>query len=260
MTFKPAEIATHYPDIALKKAHTAPVPLFFRAVLAGVFIAVACFAAQCVAALIPDKGAASLIAPLLFPGGLAMVLTIGAELFTGNCLMPLAVLKKRLSVRELLVCWSLVYIGNLVGAVFTAGIVVASRGADARFLELARYYAVNKASITMGDAFLRAILCNIVVCAAIWMSYATDSAVGKTVLIYFPVMYFVLCGTEHCVANMYYLFAGLFAGVIPEAGGLWPLFRNMIPVTVGNILGGGVLLSGALWFGFYRGTGEAPAR
>lgn len=255
MPLKPAEIATRYPDIALKKAQNPPVPQFFRALLAGAFIAVACFGAQSVATLIPEKNVATLISALLFPGGLAMVLVVGAELFTGNCLMPLAVVKKRISIRAMFACWCVTYLGNLAGAALVAWLATASRGADTRFLETVIYYASGKASISMTDAFLRAILCNFIVCTAIWMNYAAESAAGKIIATYFPVMFFVLCGTEHCVANMYYLFAGLFAGTASQTGGLWMLFRNLIPVTLGNILGGGVLFSGALWFAFYREDG-----
>ncbi len=251
MTLKPTEIAAHYSEIAIKKAKTPPLPLFFRGVMAGAFIAVACFGAQCVAMLIPDKGAASLIASLLFPGGLGMVLVCGAELFTGNCLMPLAVFEKRLTFRSVLICWTVVYLGNMAGAVMISALAVAGRGGDAIFLETARHYAVYKASIPMLEAFLRALLCNIIVCAAIWMSYATDSIPGKFIAIFFPVMYFVLLGTEHCVANMYYLSAGLFAGALPEVSGLFGLIGNLIPVTLGNILGGGLLIGGALWFSLF---------
>ncbi len=252
MFYSPYEIAAKYPEIALGKVNTPNASVFWKAFLAGVEIAFAVMGAHMVTALLPDKGVAKLVAALLFPAGLAMVLVCGAELFTGNCMMPMAVLEKKITVPQMLRNWALVYAGNFAGSVLIAGLSVAARSSDAAFLDAAIHAAEAKAALSVSEAFLRALLCNTIVCGAIWMSYSTDSGIGKIAAMYFPVMLFVLCGLEHCVTNMYYFPAAFFANGFKTISLSKFLLGNLLPVTVGNILGGAVIFSGPLWLGLFR--------
>lgn len=252
MSLTPNQVAENYCAIAHKKTSKPPLAELCLAILGGAFVALAAVGAHMVTVLLPNAGVAKLIGALLFPTGLGMILVAGGELFTGNCMLTLAVARRAEPVRALLRNWCIVYFGNLIGAVVIAWLAVAGRRSDAAFLQVAIDAAAYKAVIPWTEAFLRAILCNLLVCAAVWMSYTTQSAVGKIVTTYFPVAMFVLCGTEHCVANMFYFSAGLFAGghEALTAGNI--LLQNMLPVTLGNIVGGGLLYSGLLWVSLFR--------
>ncbi len=249
----PDQVAFKYPDIAAHKAETPAFQLFVKGMMAGAFVAGAVFAAHMVSVLVPDAGVAKLIAALLFPGGLAMVVFCGAELFTSNCLMPLGVFSGRVTLTKMLRNWAFVYFGNFAGALCVAGLTVAARQADPAFVSVAVHAAEAKAALTFGETLARGVLCNIFVCSAMWMTFSTDSTAGKIIAMYFPVMFFVLCGTEHCVANMYYFSSAMFLGgsemlTLPKF-----LLENLIPATLGNILGGSVLISGALWVALGKG-------
>lgn len=260
MTFlTPDEIAHGYPQIGRRKAEKAAGPMLARAVLAGAFIALACLTAYSVQALIPDAGIAKLVSSVLFPAGLGMVLLTGGELFTGNILMLLCAWEKaeerRLKVRRILRCWGLVYLGNFLGALLIALLAAGARASDAGYGAIAIANAQAHLDMTWFEAFLRGVLCNILVCTAVWMSYSSKSAAGILLSMYGPVLMFVLCGTEHCVANMFYFASGVLAGGALPAGQM--LLGNLLPVTLGNIVGGGVVLGGLLWFGLCRGTKKA---
>lgn len=252
MNYKPEEIASRYEGIARHKTQRPFYVVLCLSILGGAYIALAGVGAHTVAALFPDAGVAKLISSLLFPAGLGMLLIAGGELFTGNCMLTLAVCRRCASVGALLRNWGTVYLGNFLGAIVIAWLAVYARRSDPAFLQAAINAALSHTSLAWGEAFVRAILCNILVCAAVWMSYATDSVTGKIVAIYFPVALFVLCGTEHCVANAFYFSAGLFAGGYSAAALPQIITGNLIPVTLGNIVGGGVLYSGLLWLSLFR--------
>lgn len=250
MAYSPAEIAARYAGIAQAKSGKPWPVLLALSVLGGAYVALAAVAAHMVATLLPSPGTAKLVAALLFPTGLAMILVGGGELFTGNCMMVLGVGQKACSMRRMLACWAVVYIGNALGATLVGGLSVLARASDEAFLQTARDAAVAKASLSFGEGFWRGVVCNIFVCAAVWMSYATDHPGEKIICMYLPVALFVLCGAEHCVANAFYFSAAFFAG----SGGatFWEgVARNTLAVTLGNI-GGGVLLSGLLWLALFR--------
>jgi formate/nitrite transporter len=214
--------------------------MFLLAVLAGLFIAVAG-----VGSLIGSTVAGKLAGACIFPAGLAMVILAGSELFTGNNLMVISLLEKKITVSQLLTAWLVVYAGNLVGAMLVAWLAVAG-GTFGAYYEALIAAAAAKTSLAFEEAVLRGILCNVLVCVAVWMAMAAKEPAGKVLGLFFPIMVFVLCGFEHCVANMFYIPAGLMAsaryGVTAE-GLTWGTFlgRNLLPVTIGNIIGGGGL-------------------
>lgn len=258
-TITPAELAHQYPEMAHHKATVPTIALLSRAILAGILVALASFGAHCVTVLIPDAGIAKLVGALLFPAGLAMILLCGGELFTGTSMMVMGAYAKSISIPQMLRTWLLVFIGNFIGAALIAVLTTYMKRADAAFIEVVVHAAEVKAAYSFGDALLRGVICNVLVCAAVWMSYSSNDAPGKLLSMYAPVMLFVLCGTEHCVTNMYYFPAAFVAG---GGEGLTIgsfLLGNLLPVTLGNILGGGVLFSTWLWFGYPKKGNVPPA-
>ena len=233
----PKQIADSYIETGAAKAEQPKGRMFLLAVLAGMFIALAGVAASIGTAL-----AGKLAGACIFPAGLAMVIVAGSELFTGNSLMVIPLLEKRITAGRMLAAWAVVYLGNMAGGVLTAALAVASGALDA-YSETVLTTAAAKCSLAFGDAFARGVLCNILVCTAVWMTMAAKDVTGKLAGLYLPVMAFVLCGFEHSIANMFYIPAGLFTLLRSggEAGGLsWGAFfvKNLLPVTLGNVAGG----------------------
>ncbi len=219
-------------------------------ILAGMFIALAG-----VGATFGNVYVNKVMGAAIFPAGLAMVIIAGSELFTGNCLLILPVLEKTITAGKMLRNLVIVYIGNLIGAVLVAAMTVYGGTFDG-ISEAVIATAVAKATLPFGMALLRGILCNILVCIAVWMAMAARDVAGKIVGLFFPVFLFVLCGFEHCVANMFYLPAGLFmaarCGAAAQGlsvGTMW--LGNLLPVTLGNIIGG-FAVGGTYWLGYMK--------
>ncbi|SFA68989.1 formate/nitrite transporter [Acetitomaculum ruminis DSM 5522] len=266
----PAEVAKNYLSIGKGKSNT-PIPnMFLLAFMAGAFIAFGGISSTTAAVSIPLASVAKLVGAMIFPGGLAMVLIAGSELFTGNNLIIIPVLNKDTTAGKCLMNWLVVWLGNLVGGVAVAGLCVASGQVSLFNGALATSVistAVGKCSLSFGQAFLRGIGCNFLVCIAVWMSFAAKDVVGKIAAIYLPITIFVLCGFEHSVANMYYISAGLFckanetfAAAATEAGvdmtnlTVGNFFgANLLPVTLGNIVGGAIFVGCIYWFCYIKG-------
>ena len=249
----PAEIAAFTSDLGVTKAKLGIPRMIVLGFMAGVFIALAGAASNTASALITNANVAKLVSGCVFPAGLTMVLCAGSELCTGNSLMCVALFDRRIKLRAMLKSWAFVYIGNYVGSVLTAALITLSGqlgmfGGKVALTTVTA--AANKCALGFGQAFVLGILCNILVCTAVWISFGADSVGGKLAGHFFPIMVFVVCGFEHSIANMYYIPAGLFAqsslGLEQAASVLnlnmlsWQNFfvRNLIPVTLGNIVGG----------------------
>ena len=235
--YNPNQIATGFADLGVQKATMPKYRAFLLAVMAGIFISV-----SGVAATIATSVSGRLAGALIFPAGLIMVVTAGSELFTGDSLMFVSRLVGRINAKQMLSTIILVYVGNFIGSALIALLATYS-GALTPYAEAVVSTAAAKASLPLHEAILRGVLCNILVCLAVWIAAASDNVTGKVFGLYFPIVMFVLCGFEHCVANMYYLPAGALAAVrygisAPELTLFNAVFRNMIPVTVGNMLGG----------------------
>ncbi len=263
--FSPTEVAKNYIAIGKGKVNT-PVPkMLLLAILAGAFIAFGGVGATTAAVSIPLASVGKLVGACIFPGGLAMVLLAGSELFTGNSLLVIPLLEKEITAAGLLKNWVVVYIGNLIGGILVAAGIVFSgqvslfeNGMAVSVIST----AVSKCSMTFSDALIKGILCNFLVCIAVWISFAAKDVAGKVIGLFFPIMIFVLSGFEHSVANMYYISAGLFANSVPayakaaaEAGIdtaalSWGNFfgANLLPVTIGNLIGGAVCVGCVYWF------------
>ncbi len=226
-----AQAAEDYCAAAEKRVTQSLPRLLLLGALAGAFIAFAGVAASIGGAL-----GGKLASAAIFPIGLTMVLLAGSELFTGNCLFLMPLLRRNITAGHMLRNWVAVYLGNLLGSVAVAFLAVQCGALDG-IAEAAVAAAVTKAALPFGVALLRGVLCNFLVCLAVWMAFCAQSAGGKVVSLFGPIFLFVLCGFEHSVANMYYIPAGIFLAENGEVTWL-SLWQNLLPVTLGNMVGG----------------------
>lgn len=268
----PAEVAELVVGVGQRKAEMSVTNQLILGVMAGAFIAFGA-AGSCVAVhTVESAGVAKALAGALFAAGLVMVVVAGGELFTGNSLMLMALAEGRISPWQLLRSWLVVYAGNFAGALLTAGLVCLSGqwGMSGGLLGASVIKtAVGKTALSFQNAFFLGVLCNWLVCLAVWMSFAARDIAGKVLVIFFPIWIFVTSGFEHSVANMYYIPAGILAAADPALAeraasvGLSPealanlnwgamLQANLLPVTLGNVVGGGVLVALACWFVYRR--------
>jgi formate/nitrite transporter len=239
----PIEVSKALRTIGEKKAAASLYELFIFGVLAGIYIA---FGANVATAVLSggtlDAGLARFLAGSVFSVGLMLVLIPGSELFTGNILMTIGFIYRRYSFIKVLRNWLVVYFGNLLGSLVIAWLVwgsglLAHAGSISPIGAAAVKIAETKLGLGFMEAVYRGILCNMLVCLAVIMSMAAKTVIGKIFGIYFPIMAFVASGFEHSVANMYFLPVGLMAKG-EFASGFLTIFNNLIPVTIGNIIGG----------------------
>jgi len=243
----PAEISQELVHIGTKKAEAKGWELFLFGILAGIYIG---FGAQTAISVTSggalDPGLAKFLSGSVFSLGLMLVLIPGAELFTGNILMTIGFLSGRYNILKLLRNWLIVYAGNFVGSVFLAWLVIKTGlfGSINTYTPLGMAVisvAENKIALGFTEALTRGILCNILVCLAVIICLSSLTVSGKILGIYFPVMAFVASGYEHSIANMFFIPAGLMAEgcFISKFPLLW---KNLVPVTIGNIIGGLILV------------------
>jgi formate/nitrite transporter len=251
-------------ETGVVKTNYGPRKLLVLGVLAGAFIALGAIFATTVAtggSALP-YGVAKLLTGLVFSLGLILVIVGGAELFTGNNLIVMAWASKKITTQKLLRNWFFVYIGNFIGSVGTAGLLFFSGqykfGGGAVGLT-ALNIANAKTSLDFVEALVLGILCNTLVCLAVWLVMSARTTTDKILAIIFPITAFVAAGFEHSIANMYFIPTGLFlAGKLPGGGDpelSWGNFflGNLLPVTLGNIIGGVVFVGFAYWFIHLRG-------
>lgn len=246
----PTRIARRVAAAGIMKGRMPSSQLFVLGVLAGVFIALgALFYTLVISDSALGAGPTRLIGGLAFGVGLVMVIIAGGELFTGNALMVLPWLEGKITSAEVLRNWLLVYLANLAGALMIAGFVVLSGVLDSPALSAtAAQMAEVKLSLSMTEALFRGILCNMLVCLAVWMSFAAHSVTGKVVVVLLPIAAFVAVGFEHSVANMYVVPVAMLDGLVGYD--VIGFLRNLAVVTIGNIIGGGVFVAGAYWLVF----------
>lgn len=258
----PLEIARNYVAIALHKANLSAFKMVILGIFAGLFIGFAGIASTTAQSTIGVASVARLVGACVFPAGMAMVLIAGSELFTGNTLMIIAVLEKKITVQKMLKNWFFVFLGNFMGASMVAIGVVYGHTPDLYGQQLAQSIVAAGASrcnLTFAEGLIRGILCNILVCIAIWMSFAAKKVSGKLMTSFWPVMVFVLCGFEHSVADIYFGVAGLLTaqeyGIVAQ-GLSWSRFflNGLLPITLGNIIGGAGIVGFGYWLLFLHQT------
>ena len=233
--------------------------------LAGFYIA---FGAELATLITSDatahlgEGISRLLGGSVFSLGLMLVVICGAELFTGNSLLTKTALQGQITWKKIAENWTIVIIGNLVGSLFLAWLMVESElWQIGRVAEHAVNIAAAKCELSFSVALVRGILCNWLVCLAVFMATAARDIPGKMLACYVPIMAFVASGFEHSVANMYFIPTGLLLKAklgLQVAELTWSNFfiSNLIPVTLGNIIGGVVFVGFAYWFAYLKGTNE----
>ncbi len=272
----PSEMAIRAEEIGVKKAAMDFGSLFTLAILAGAFIAFgAVFSTTVATSSTLPFGVTRLLSGLVFSLGLILVVVGGAELFTGNNLIVMAWANGQIKTSRVLRNWLIVYLGNFVGAIGIVILIYLSGHflfAGGKIGETALSVANSKANLSFIQAVALGILCNVLVCLAIWLSFSGRSTTDKILAVVPPITAFVACGFEHSVANMYFIPAGLlikntsnesFWNSIGKTAADYPaltfenfIANNLIPVTIGNIIGGAVLVGTVYWFVYLRKRSE----
>ena len=267
----PPDMAVKAESVGAAKAAQPADKLFMLAVLAGAFIGFGAVISTVAVTGAGDLayGIARLVAGITFSLGLVLVVIGGAELFTGDNLIVMAWAAKRITLRQVLRLWVIVYLGNLVGSVGLASMVFLSghyRFAGGEVGLVMMRIAEAKASLGMSEAFFLGILCNVLVCLAVWMCFSARTVTGKVAVIVPPIAAFVAAGFEHSVANMYFFaigglvrwhatpefLAGIGSGTF-DAITFSNIAANLATVTAGNVVGGVLLVALVYWFVYLRG-------
>ena len=259
----PEKMTDNYLNSSANRVKIDTIKIIFLSIFAGAFIAFGAAGSSLATHNIEAVGIARLVAGLVFPVGLMMVILTGAELFTGNCMFIMGVCNKQFSAFTMIKILMLVYLGNMFGGIMIAILISLSGQLDYSSGLLGAYtikIASAKVALPFVKAFVSGILCNILVCIAVLMTGCAKDIIGKLFCVFFPILLFVVCGFEHCVANMYYIPAGIMAAenneyvsIAMKQYGLtleqisnitWSNFfvYNLFPVTLGNVLGGMVFV------------------
>ena len=265
--YAPAEMAERVEKSGVEKARAGAGQLLALGTLAGAFIALgAVFSMVVTAGSTMGFGPTRLLAGVVFSLGLILIVVGGGELFTGNNLLVMAWLHRRVTARQVLRNWTIVYAANFLGAGLTAWFChlsgIASLG-NSQVGQTALQIGLTKVQLSWDEAVFRGVLCNALVCLAVWLSYSARSTTDKVLAVLFPVAAFVAAGFEHCVANMFFVPYALLLDpsvATPEqatrlANLTWGHFfwRNLLPVTLGNIVGGAGLVGVTYWLVYLRG-------
>jgi formate transporter len=268
-SISPVQMVERASDLAFAKSKMKLIPTLLLAFLAGMYIAFGGIFSLVVATGTGNVwpfGVTRLLQGIAFSLGLILVVVGGAELFTGNMLMSIAWAQKKISTGSVLKNWLIVYIGNFLGSIFLAGMILLSKTYQLSQGEFGNVL-FKVASTKMHYGFLQAlslgVLCNILVCLAVWLSYSAKTTTDKILAVIFPISTFIAAGFEHSVANMFLIPAALLIKALDPffAAGLsldlsaitWPnfLFSNLLPVTIGNMLGG-IIVVGLIYYFSYK--------
>ncbi len=262
----PAQIEAKAEAVAVGKVQMTASKCFVSSILAGMFIALgALFFCTFLGDATLPFGIQRVLGGVCFCLGLVLVLCCGAELFTGNALMVTALASKKIALSGMLKNWAIVWVGNLCGSLIVVFIAFMAHAGDMNGGGVASVMistAVSKINPDWVTLFFKGILCNVLVCLAVWIGYAGRTVVDKVVGILLPITAFVACGFEHCVANMFFLPMGLalnaagYATTVPtEVLSVPGILYNISAATLGNIVGGAILVGLAYWFLYHKRQG-----
>jgi len=262
MTFKsPPQVVESMTAVCTAKVRFPLRKLLVLGFLAGAYVALGGFLAIIIGKAVPPAaagdvtydGLSQLLFAAVFPVGLVLVVVAGAELFTGNtAIMIPAVLNGQARFGDLLKNWVSSYVGNFAGALFVAYVLAYLTGlcGGEPYLSAVRGIALAKTDLSFMSAFWRGVGCNWLVCLAVWMACAAEDVAGKILAVWFPIMAFVGLGFEHSVANMFFIPVGMFYGAEVGVGRF--LAKNLLPVTLGNIVGGALFVGLLYWWLFRK--------
>lgn len=261
----PEEVTEYTEKVGVKKSSSSFAKSFRLAFMGGMFIALAAIGSMIATATIDNQSVAAIIAGIVFSTGLMMVIIGGGDLFTGNVLIVIAAIRKKTTAAKMAANLCTAFLGNLAGSLFIvvlinySGVLTFGNGILLKKIFLK---GIHKLDYSFTEALFLGILCNILVCIAVWMAYSAKDTGGKVLGILFPIMLFILSGYEHIVANMYYIPAAILASLNPEYVKLSGMGtdalkelsvinipHNFIPVLIGNIIGG--IIIGAVYANIY---------
>jgi formate transporter len=243
--YSPPQIAARVAEVGVAKARLPVLALLMLGISAGGFIGLgAMYYTIIVSDPLLSFGWARLLGGWAFSLGLILVIVAGAELFTGNNLLVMAWANRQISTREVARNWAIVYVANAIGSVGLAVIVYLARHGELAQGAIGAQYiqiATAKVSMSFAEAFFKGVLCNLLVCLAVWLAMAGRSVTDRVLAIVFPISAFVAAGFEHSVANMYFIPLGMLLG--PDDVDMLALLSNLVPVTLGNIAGGSLMVA-----------------
>lgn len=229
---------SNYIEIADKKIHNKPIKTFILAVYAGIFISLAAILSTIVSFQIDNYSIAKILSGLVFPIGLVLVILFKTELFTGNSLLIISLIEKKASLKQVLKNWLIVYLGNLSGALLVSLLII-----NTPIKNLLSDSLVNIATTKLSYSFISALIlggvCNFLVCIAVYLSTIAKNTVEKIIVIFIPIFTFIVMSLEHSIANMFYLSIGYLLDNTITITSI--ILNNLLPVTIGNIIGGTLL-------------------
>ncbi len=259
--FSPKEIAQRVNNVGVAKVHLPFLSLLMLGVLAGAFIGLGGLYFVLIKSDASIGFATSqVVGGLAFSLGLILVIVAGAELFTGNNLLAMAWAERKISIFDLLRNWTIVCLANFIGAAGLAVLVFLSGHTEMNNGAIAEQYikiAIAKTTMPFWSAFFKGVLCNVLVCMAVWMAFAGRTVIDKAVAIVFPISAFVAAGFEHCIANMYIIPLAMLekafntTNIVAESITWAGFFNNLLPVIFGNLIGGSLLV-GIVYHIIYR--------
>ncbi|OPJ54977.1 formate/nitrite transporter family protein [Alkalithermobacter paradoxus] len=254
----PPEIAQAIVSAGIKKANLSTIQMVLLGLFAGMFIGFGGHAYITVMQTMKhiDVGLMKLVGGMVFPVGLMMVIMAGGELFTGNCLMTLALMDKKITLKQMLKNWGIVYTTNCLAIAIMALVVVRTGyyNVGDPVYDLAVSIANGKMALDFTTVFIRGILCNILVVLTVWMVAGAPDMISKIFACWFPIIVFVLGGFEHSIANMFFLPVAKFAGL--DITWVDMMVRNIIPATLGNIVGGAIIVPVVYYVAYILPTKE----
>lgn len=231
------------------KANKRFIVLLMQGILAGLYIAIGAIGSLKLSASVTIPGLGNFLGALVFPLGIIAVILMQAELFTSDCMVMIAVYAGRTKIRKIFRILGIIIVSNLLGAIFAAFLTRVSGIFDEVLVNLVIDKAFHKVNMPIGQLFASAVLCNIIVCTGVCLAYSCKDLIAKIVALWLAITVFVLSGTEHVVANMYYLFIALFCGAELSAMGI---FYNLVISGIGNFIGGGIIVSGINYILAYK--------
>ncbi len=231
------------------KAEKRTIILLIQGILAGMYIALGAIGYSKVATAVSDPGLGSFLGAVVFPMGIIAILLMQAELFTSDTMVMVAVYDKRTKFNKIFGILVLILFANLIGGIFIAALSQGAGIFSEATMDVIIHKAIHKVEMNVGQMFASAVLCNILVCTGVCLAYSCKDEIAKVIVVWLAITVFVLSGTEHVVANMYYLFTAYFGGGELT---LVQIFKSIGIVALGNFVGGGIIVSGVNYMLAYR--------